>query len=564
MPLLVQRGLRTFRGRVIDRQGKPVAGARVFQTGDGPERTETTTDADGHFSLGGFRQGPVFLFVRCAGFRLHGQLIKAADATVTAELTRDSEQPTRQMKMLPDLISIDESRALARRLLEPCWKAVADSDDSTKGEFLEALLPAHPAGAIEKLQALKFTNEGWRLRVLREAVLALAERDQEEAESFAESIPDPGTRSRALILLADRVPDTQRERKLALLDRASQQARITADQSDRLKEMGDVAVRWLELGQSDKAKDLFAEALKIASQFTDKTDFQRGMFAARLARADLPAAEAIAGDFKGASNEARIVGNMALALAETNPAQAERLWRETAGKRRLHMMDSILCWKLAGVDPAGALRIVEAWPKTSRRPEFYFYLALGARPRDESIARQSFQTALRELDRLMEERPERYVPTAASLLPVVERIDAALVPEILWRHVASRLPYGNPRAPRAEFPGVLVVELAAYDRQVAAALLEPTLARMEHTDPKELATWGYEFLAWSRIDARAAVARLEKVPIARDTDVLKGNNAARFAVGASLARSREERCAHVTTSERSFFAESGVFETLDL
>ena len=296
--------------------------------------------------------------------------------------------------------------------------------------------------------------------------------------------PTPGRDSGALIQLADRVPDTQRQRKLALLDRALQQARITVDQSERLTEMGDVAERWLELGQSDKARALFAEALKIASQFTDKTDFQRGMFAARLARVDLPAAEAIARDFKGASGETRILGNMALALAETNPAEAERLWRQTAGKRRLGKMDPILCWKLGGVDPAGALRVVEGWPKLSRGPEFYFYLALGARPRDESIARQSFQTALRELDRFMEEHPERYVLTAASLLPVVGRIDAALVSEILWRHVSSRLPYGNPRALHSGFPSVMIAEIAVYDRQVAAALLEPTLRAWNTPTPK--------------------------------------------------------------------------------
>ena len=98
LPLWVQRTLRTIRGRVIDRQGKPVTGALVFQTGDGPERTETITDADGRFSLEGFRQGTVFVFVRMAGFRFHGQLIKATDTKVTAELTRDGERPARERK----------------------------------------------------------------------------------------------------------------------------------------------------------------------------------------------------------------------------------------------------------------------------------------------------------------------------------------------------------------------------------------------------------------------------------------------------------------------------------
>ena len=63
----------------------------------------------------------------------------------------------------------------------------------------------------------------------------------------------------------------------------------------------------------------------MANAFADKTDFQRGMFAAKLARVDLPAAEAIARDFKGASNEGRILGNMAFYLADTSPADAERL-----------------------------------------------------------------------------------------------------------------------------------------------------------------------------------------------------------------------------------------------
>ena len=74
------RPLRTVGGRVVDRQGKPVANVEVFQSGDGPEQTSTQTDADGRFSLDGFRQGPVFVFARGEGFRFHGQLIEKASA----------------------------------------------------------------------------------------------------------------------------------------------------------------------------------------------------------------------------------------------------------------------------------------------------------------------------------------------------------------------------------------------------------------------------------------------------------------------------------------------------
>jgi Carboxypeptidase regulatory-like domain len=542
LPLLVQRSLRTIRGKLVDRQGKPVAGALVFQSGDGPERTEITTGADGHFSLSGFRPGPVFLLVRKDGFRLHGQLIKATDVNVAAELTRESEPPSRSMKTLPDVITIDESRALARQLLEPCWKVLEGADDPKKGRFLEALVPADPAGVLDKLATLKFTSESWRFFLLQEIVLALAERDQEEAASVAESIPDPATRSLALAELSDRLPKSQRERKLALLDRALQQARITAQQTDRLARLGDVALRLSELGQTDKAKALFAEGSKIASQLTDKTDFKRGIFAARLALVDLPAAEKLARDFKGNRSEARVVDNMAFMLAQSRPDDAERLWRRIATSgRSASIWDGIVGWKLARVDPPRALRVLDTFRKTGYGAAAYFYLALGARTRDESISRQAFQTGLHDLDQMIEERPESYPFEALTSLPVVEATDPALVPEVLWRHVASRLPYGNPRALLSETSALQIAEIAYYDRPVAAALLEPTLVRMEHASPDHLAHWPTEFVAWSLIDPRAAVARLEKIPVAQDTDLHTGANSARFAVGASLARSRLER-----------------------
>ena len=87
----------------------------------------------------------------------------------------------------------------------------------------------------------------------------------------------------------------------------------------------------------------------------------------------------------------------------------------------------------------------------------------------------------------------------------------------------------------------MIEELAAYDREVAAALLQPALARMETTDPKELAAWSYEFLAWAQIDPRAAVARLEQTPIPEDPGTVREANIARFVVGHSLARTRAER-----------------------
>ena len=82
---MLQRPLRTIRGRVVDSQGKPLEDVEVFQSGDGPERTTTRTSADGRFVLGGFREGPVFLFARREGFRFFGRLIKPGEDEVSVQ-----------------------------------------------------------------------------------------------------------------------------------------------------------------------------------------------------------------------------------------------------------------------------------------------------------------------------------------------------------------------------------------------------------------------------------------------------------------------------------------------
>ncbi len=450
-------------------------------------------------------------------------------------------RPAREMRILGELIPLEESRALARRLVEPCWKVVVEKgDDRTKYETLQALAQADPAGVLEKLESARFQQDGWKYLLQKEVAVAIAERDPEEAATVADSIADPADRAAALIGLIDALPAAQRERKLALLDRAALHARAASSTDERLRWMGAVAERWYELGAVEKAKALFAEGLRAASQFTDKTSLRRGIFAAQLALVDLPAALAIARDFKGDSEEGRILTNMVLRLIEHRPDEAERIWKESLVKAgRVGRPDETLSWKLARLDPAQARKVIEGFPGIDQRPELFVFLALGARERDESTARQALDEGLRRIDRLMQERPERFESIAGSLLPIVERVDPARLPELFWRDVASRPPFGNPRTLSAYSPSYLIQHLAWYDREVAAALFEPSRARMEHTEDRELATWSNEFLAGSLFDPRAAVARLEKVPVSSDPG--RDANAARTFVATFLGLPQEAR-----------------------
>jgi Carboxypeptidase regulatory-like domain len=152
---------RSVAGTVVDRQGKPVANVEVFQSGDGPKRTSVRTDASGRFALVGFRSGKVFLFARGEGYRFHGQMLQPGDREITLELTRSSERPRRELKRLPDPIPIEESRAMARRIMEGWWKAaVQKGDENGKLFAVQFLIPADPVGALQKIGAICFESAG--------------------------------------------------------------------------------------------------------------------------------------------------------------------------------------------------------------------------------------------------------------------------------------------------------------------------------------------------------------------------------------------------------------------
>ena len=93
--------LRFVSGRVVDREGKGVAGASVFQSGDAPRRTATTTDAEGRFRLAGVSSGEALVFAEKAGFRFGGTIVRPGDTRVDVRLARVEEPPLSMPKSLP-------------------------------------------------------------------------------------------------------------------------------------------------------------------------------------------------------------------------------------------------------------------------------------------------------------------------------------------------------------------------------------------------------------------------------------------------------------------------------
>ena len=531
---LRRQTMRSITGRVIDRQGKPVADVEIFQSVNGPAQT-VRTDADGRFELNGLPRAAAFLFARADGFRFHGQVLKPCDSDVTIALWRTTERPERELTKLPDLIPLDESRAMARRIMERWWQAALEKgDELAKYYVVEFLMPADSVGALQKIAAIKFPTEQSRARLQSLAARAVARTDFDEGETVAESIADPAIRAGTLTRLADILPGSEKPRKLAILERALIQARVVNTPSDFVYQMGEVAGRFYELGETEKAKQLFALGLARARQDPD-VSFKRRSFAALLARVDLPVAMELAKQVGDGPYGAMILPSIAFGLRWDNPAEAHRFWREYPPEKQPQWLIPVITWKVATLDPKRARQLVDTRRGQPDEFEHEFCLALGAKGRDEAISSAAIQAGLQALDLTLKKRPQAAMRSGGRMLAIAEAIDPALVEEVMWLAIAGRPP--SSRAVQAA-PGPLFQHVAWYDRDVAAALLEPLLQRMEKTADRELVGWEGLFSAWTLIDPRAAVARLEKIAM---TSVNPNDNRLWIYVVEKLALDRDER-----------------------
>ena len=218
------------------------------------------------------------------------------------------------------------------------------------------------------------------------------------------------------------------------------------------------------------------------------------------------------------NSEASILVNIAFHMAADNPAEAERILARLPPEPGRDRFPPAIAWKMASADPAHARRLTDQSQREHDRPYRYLFLALGLKSSDPAGASQAFQTAMQGIDRLIKGAEDYYsdgLGPREIVLPVVEQLDPALVPEYFWRIVAMRSPIGDPRSGSEFAPTSFALLLASYDRDVAAVVFEPVRAWLEHADDRELArpVVPLAFQAWSLIDPRAAVARLEQLPV---------------------------------------------------
>jgi hypothetical protein len=536
--------LRSVAGRVVDAHGQAVAGAEVFQSGDGPRRTNDTTDADGRFTIRGVFDAPAFVFVKKAGYRFTGRRIGAGDEPVTVVISKVDGPAQVPLKPVPPPWSRAEERAKASTLVAPLWKDFKPAGAERPGAYpngpiLALVDTARVAGMIED----QVLNPDGAL--LANVALGLYEADPRDAVETLDAVHPPATAAEVLLELADRLPDAPAGVRGDLLTRALARAREVDEPARRVALTARVADRWFEAGEHQKAQSLVDEARTAFKSVDSGASLDvRADLANAIARVDLPAALALLEPGNNEANRAAVksgkmvdslsslpepgkneenLASIARRAAANDPAGAERTFDLLTRPRAKLDVLANLCAGVAEHDLQRALALAKREDAPGVAALTVAVAARNMAPNDPAGARKLLAEAYDRLEPLTARMVVSSV-SMARLLPLAIRVDPDRSGEYLWRAIAARPPraLGAPQrsaAPQIRRQYLVVAQLGAlvarYDRDAAETIFAPVAENAQaliddRFDLRDEA--GAILQAAAAYDPRTALAMIDALP----------------------------------------------------
>ncbi len=525
-------------GRILDRQGRPVAGAGVWTSADGPCCRRSTTDAEGCYRLDDLPECPLCLFVEAAGFRFLGRTIDPAQGPFDITVTRLEEIPEASMTTRAVGASLKD---MARDVLAPyAERVLGQGDHSTRFRTLELLARVDPKRVLALIEA-RGVEGVWLVDHLRHAAsCGLVDSTLEERMAVVGSIQDAEWRVLGALDAESALPEAARGLRREWVDRALGDARSIREPSRRVVALARVADRLLDLGETDRATQLLAEAQPLAEALPRNASgaLPRAEFAEALARVDPAKALALTEDLVDPGEFDRCRLKIARRLASRQPGRVVDVLDSLRDPRSLIGALAGLCHALAPVDPALARQLIARarTDDTCLRPYALGMMALAVSSSDKPSATAWLREAFDRLGQVAASgSPSAGIAhdpsaVAAALLPVAERIDPKLVPELFWRAVSfhANRPGADPRS-----DAVLALLLARYDRSVALAFFQPVADRALTSAEMDLAPL---VASAAIIDPLLAVRLVEAMPEAPDLTYHHPKNQARLILAGALAR----------------------------
>lgn len=505
-PNITLKRLRAVLGEVRDREGRPVAGAVVFNSGDGHQRAETKTGRGGKFFLDGVPDGPVFLFVEKPGYRFTGKLLPAgqSEAGFTLVALEDAIEP---LASLPPMLSDNEEISLAREVLASWSKELQRrGTDEQKFFFYAAVAAIDPLEALEEIDPLRILGQPYRALAhdgfLEIAVARSGELTADRLRAAIELGDHPFGKTSQYAKAARHLPKRELRRQLEWLDAALVHGRIIGNEALRMEALALIADTLFTIGERERAVTVLSDAENLARQLPQGPRPLDAFGVLALAAVHLDPKRAVEwmDKMKDHRDYPRHGVELTMRLLPERPELAEEVWRKSSAGNYMPELHDLLplpwrprvylpdfCHRLARIDRPRAEVVAAATESAVLRVRGRGAIALALADTHPAEARRMLELLVREeLPHIVDEDGLRFrrwgsrPTTAAWLLPIAERVAPDLCRELFWRSLALRLsrPRYDDFDDQIELADLRLARmLARYDREVARALLEPFALR---------------------------------------------------------------------------------------
>ena len=437
---------------------------------------------------------------------------------------------------MPGLDAKPADRPLAIRVLAPyADRVLGQGDHASRFRTLELLSRVDPERVLAFLEAKRIDDPAIADHLRRAATAHLADPDPSARLARVRVTRDVEARALAALEDADSRPGIAKALRLECVERALQDARAIDEPGARIAALAGVADRLVALGEVVRAAGLLDHARPSAEALpaVGPGARARAAFAEALARFNPASAVELAGAVLDPSAADRALLRVARRMAPVNPGGVPTVLGSLRDPRALASDLPGLCHALARVDPAQALRLVgRARPDDPTRPAYALgMMALAVAEVDKPAATGWLRLAFDRLGKVAASGSARHPAcVAAALLPVAERVDPALVPELFWRAVAL---HADSPGDDGRSEALLALLLARYDREVARGFFDPAAGRALASPGVDLAPI---LAAPALLDPPLAVRLVESLPEAPDLTFHHPKNQARLALAAALGR----------------------------
>jgi hypothetical protein len=483
-------------GVVVDTEGQPVGGVRVFNHGDAAEPLETTTGVDGRFRLEGLFPGRAYAFAEATGYRLTG--IRAETGAEDLRLVlRKAEEPLPAVEP-PPLPSADfeRDRQLAKELIEKGWELTKGTKFYDRGQWVGLMAPLDEERAFEMSAEEGSVYDAAIYRVL---VPKVAATDVEEALAYAGKI----TEWRYLVLLdaARQILGQQPEQAARLLEESVLAAQ-SSEPSWRTAFLAMAAAAMMDC-QEEVGRKWLEEARQTAEKFayTGVEAYARGVVAENLCRWDDEAAWPLVEPIQDDEYD-RHLANMAHALAAEQPDRAVELLGKMKDPWKRARASVKVGHALAAGNLEKAVELAEGIEQQNDQKSLaYGYLAQGAAGKDRARACELLERAVEvQVEEAQRSNSFNNFTSPAVIVARLAQMGRDLgypdVPGLVLRALSLRLTAKQEFTPARveEANAALAFGLVWVDTEAARGLLEPIVAS---SDPKKGGGYGFDTLVWT-------------------------------------------------------------------